>query len=52
MFVVAMLSFADTRARDGDSLPIPIRESAAELAIEWHADYRVEGRRKYVALWR
>ncbi len=31
-------------ARDGDSLPIPIRESAAELAIEWHADYRIEGR--------
>ena len=30
-------------ARDGDSLPIPIRESAAELAIEWHADYRIEG---------
>lgn len=30
--------------RDGDSLPIPIRESAAELAIEWHADYRIEGR--------
>ena len=31
-------------ARDGDSLPIPIRESAAELAIDWHADYRIEGR--------
>ncbi len=31
-------------ARDGDSLPIPIRESAAELAIEWHADYYIEGR--------
>src|SRR3990172_8474461 len=31
-------------ARDGDSLPIPIRESAAELAIEWHAHYRIEGR--------
>ena len=31
-------------ARDGDSLPIPIRESAAELAIQWHADYRIEGR--------
>ncbi|MBI3915872.1 MAG: SEC-C domain-containing protein [Betaproteobacteria bacterium] len=31
-------------ARGGDSLPIPIRESAAELAIEWHADYRIEGR--------
>lgn len=31
-------------ARDGDSLPIPIRESASELAIEWHADYRIEGR--------
>lgn len=30
-------------ARGGDSLPIPIRESAAELAIEWHADYRIEG---------
>ena len=31
-------------ARGGDSLPIPIRESAAKLAIEWHADYRIEGR--------
>lgn len=31
-------------ACDGDSLPIPIRESATELTIEWHADYRIEGR--------
>jgi len=30
-------------ARDGDSLPIPIRESAGDLAIEWHADYAIEG---------
>ncbi len=31
-------------ARGGDFLPIPIRESAAELAIEWHAEYRIDGR--------
>jgi hypothetical protein len=31
-------------ARDGDSLQIPIRELPAELAIEWHAEYRIEGR--------
>ncbi len=31
-------------ARDGDFFPIPIRESTANLAIEWHADYRIEGR--------
>ena len=31
-------------ARDGDSLPIPICESVAELAIEWNAHYRIEGR--------
>lgn len=31
-------------ARGGDFLPIPIRESAAELAVEWNADYRIEGR--------
>ncbi len=36
-------------ARDGDSLPIPIRESAAELAIEWNADYRIQGRAFSVA---
>ncbi len=31
-------------ARDGDSLPIPIRESPAELAIACHAEYRIDGR--------
>jgi hypothetical protein len=30
-------------ARDGDLLPIPIRESAAEMEIEWHADYSIAG---------
>ena len=31
-------------ARGGDFLPIPVRESVAELAIEWNADYRIQGR--------
>ena len=31
-------------ARAGDALAIPIRESAAELAIEWNADYHIDGR--------
>ncbi len=36
-------------ARDGDRQPFTITETAVKFAIEWNADYRIEGDRFIVA---
>jgi len=35
--------YATCLARDCEPRPIPIQETSAKLAIEWSADYRIEG---------